>query len=150
MAMGKRCRHAAVQRRTETGVHRLTGPAELRESTPSSRSAGKVGLTRQHAARTSARILLFSTMVASTAGTAFGAGQAATQINTSQTTQDVQRALGDERDLRPVEVSVEGSEVTLRGRVPTLWAKSEAIRKTLEVDGVETVVSELGDSSRRG
>ena len=61
-------------------------------------------------------------MVASTAGTAFGAGQAATQINTSQTTQDVQRALGDERDLRPVEVSVEGSEVTLRGRVPTLWA----------------------------
>ena len=82
-------------------------------------------------------------MVASTAGTAFGAGQAATQINTSQTTQDVQRALGDERDLRPVEVSVEGSEVTLRGRVPTLWAKSEAIRKTLEVDGVETVVSEL-------
>ena len=102
---------------------RLTGPAELREWRPRRRAPhGKVGLTRQHSARTSARILLFSTMVASTAGTAFGAGQAATQINTSQTTQDVQRALGDERDLRPVEVSVEGSEVTLRGRVPTLWA----------------------------
>ena len=98
---------------------------------------------RPHAARASVRILLFSTVLASTAGTAFSAGQAAAQINASQITQDVQRTLGDERDLRPIEVSVEGSEVTLRGRVPTLWAKSEAIRKTLDVDGVETVASEL-------
>ena len=98
---------------------------------------------RPHAARASVRILLFSTVLASTAGTAFSAGQAAAPINSSQIKEDVQRILGDERDLRRIEDSVEGSEVTLRGRVPTLWAKSEAIRKTLDVDGVETVASEL-------
>ena len=82
-------------------------------------------------------------MLASTAGTAFGAGRAATQIDTSQIKQEVQRALRDERDLRSIEVSIEGSEATLRGRVPTLWAKWEAIRKTVDVRGVETVASEL-------
>ena len=93
---------------------------------------------RERAARVSVRILLFSTMLVSTAGTAFSAGQVAAQIE-----QDVQRALRAERDLRSIEVSVEGNEVTLRGRVPTFWAKSQAIKKTLEVTGVETVASEL-------
>ena len=40
-------------------------------------------------------------------------------------------------------VGVQGQEVSLKGRVPTFWAKSRAITKTLEVTGVETVVSEL-------
>ena len=82
-------------------------------------------------------------MIAATAGTSLGAVRAAPQSSTSEIKEGVQRALRRERDLRPIEVSVDGSEVTLGGRVPTLWAKSEAIRKTLEVEGVETVASEL-------
>ena len=98
----------------------------------------------QHAARTAVRTLLFSTMlVSTTTGTAFSAGWTAAQFEASQIQQGVQRALSGERDLRPIEVSVEGNEVTLRGRVPTFWAKSEAIRKALDVRGVETVASEL-------
>ena len=93
---------------------------------------------RQHVSRTSVGVLLCSTMLVSTAGIAFSAGQTAAQVE-----REVQRTLGDERDLRAIEVGVTGTEVTLMGRVPTLWAKSQAIKKTLEVAGVETVVSEL-------
>ena len=42
-----------------------------------------------------------------------------------------------------VAVTVSGGEVTLTGEVETFWSKSEAIRRALEVDGVETVVSEI-------
>lgn len=56
----------------------------------------------------------------------------------------VARALTSEGDLRRIEVSAEGREVTLTGPVPTFWAKSQAIEKALAVSGVETVVSELG------
>ena len=56
---------------------------------------------------------------------------------------DVDLALEGERDLRQITVGVQGQEVSLKGRVPTFWAKSRAITKTLEVTGVETVVSEL-------
>ena len=65
----------------------------------------------------------------------------------AQSAQKIQRGvdqiLRDERDLRRIEVSVEGSEVTLAGRVETFWAKSEAIRLALDVPGVDTVASEL-------
>lgn len=61
---------------------------------------------------------------------------------TQQIQQEVERALrGDDNDR--ITVSVAGSEVTLSGRVPHLLAKNEAIEKTLEIDGVETVASEL-------
>ena len=33
--------------------------------------------------------------------------------------------------------------MTLSGRVPTFWVKDQAIKRTLAVEGVETVVSEL-------
>ena len=92
----------------------------------------------QCAAWTSVGVLLCSTLLVSTAETAFGRGQIAAQIE-----RDVQRTLQDERDLRAIAVSVTGTAVTLTGRVPTFWAKSRAIEKTLEVTGVETVVSEL-------
>jgi osmotically-inducible protein OsmY len=62
---------------------------------------------------------------------------------TAQIKRDVERILADDRDLRGLEVSVVDSEVTLTGSVPTFWVKSEAIRKSLGVAGVETVVSEL-------
>ena len=60
-----------------------------------------------------------------------------------QVERDVRDTLRGERDLRDIEVSVEGNEVTLAGRVPTFWAKDQAIKRTLEVGGVETVISEL-------
>ena len=55
----------------------------------------------------------------------------------------VERALGGEGDMRRIEVSVEGNQVTLAGRVQTFWVKREALRLTLEVPDVDTVVSEL-------
>ena len=56
---------------------------------------------------------------------------------------EVRESLHDERDLRRIEVSVEGAEATLTGRVETFWDKDRAIKRALEVDGVETVVAEL-------
>ena len=56
---------------------------------------------------------------------------------------EVREGLRGERDLRRLDVTVAGSEVTLTGELETFWSKSEAIRRTLEVDGVETVVSEI-------
>ena len=65
----------------------------------------------------------------------------------SQITREVERRLTDGRELRralrDVDVSVQGSEVTLRGTVPNLWAKQEAIGRALQVEDVVTVASEL-------
>ena len=44
---------------------------------------------------------------------------------------------------RPSILHVDGTEVTLSGQVPTLWVKTLAIDRMLEIDGVETVASEL-------
>jgi hypothetical protein len=75
---------------------------------------------------------------------AFGASAlpAAAQT-TTQIEREVREELRGERDLRGLDVTVAGSEVTLTGKLETFWSKSEAIRRTLEVDGVETVVSEI-------
>lgn len=56
---------------------------------------------------------------------------------------EVREALRGERDLRRIDVTVQGSEATLTGRVPTFWAKRQAIERALDVDGIETVASEL-------
>lgn len=56
---------------------------------------------------------------------------------------EVRDELRRERGLRRLEVTTDGGEVTLTGRLDTFWLKSEAIRRALEVDGVETVVSEI-------
>ena len=58
-------------------------------------------------------------------------------------TRAVEVALRDDLDLETVEFHVEGTEVTLSGQVPTLWVKTLAIDRMLEIDGVETVASEL-------
>ena len=65
---------------------------------------------------------------------------------------EVRDALRRERGLRRLEVATNGSEITLTGRLDTFWLKSEAIRRALDVDGVETVVSEiiLPEASDRG
>ena len=49
----------------------------------------------------------------------------------------------DGRDLRRVDVSVEGDEAILSGRVPHFWAKDQAIKRALDVEGIDTVASEL-------
>lgn len=69
-------------------------------------------------------------------------GRAASQ-SSSQVEQEVREALRRERDLRRLEIAVAGGEVTLTGELRTFWSKSEAIRRALEVDGVETIVSEI-------
>ena len=56
---------------------------------------------------------------------------------------EVREELRRERGLRRLEVRTDGGEVTLAGGLDTFWLKSEAIRRALEVDGVETVVSEI-------
>ena len=56
---------------------------------------------------------------------------------------EVGAVLRGERDVRGVDYRVEGREVTLSGEVPTLWAKTRAIDRVLEIDGVDAVASEL-------
>ena len=70
-----------------------------------------------------------------------GAAQSAVQA-------DVQEVFRGDSDLRTIEVSVNGTEVTLGGRVPTFWIKAQAIKKALAVAGVESVVSELDIPAR--
>ena len=67
-----------------------------------------------------------------------GTAQTSTRIE-----REVRESLRGERDLRRLDATATGSEVTLTGEVETFWAKSEAIRRVLEVDGVETVVTEI-------
>ncbi len=57
--------------------------------------------------------------------------------------QAVERELREDRALRRLEVSVDGDEVTLTGRVRNFWEKNEALRRTFDVRGVGTVVSEI-------
>lgn len=56
---------------------------------------------------------------------------------------EVRDALRRDRGLRQLEVAANGGEVTLAGRLDTFWLKSEAIRRALDVGGVETVVAEI-------
>ena len=55
----------------------------------------------------------------------------------------VKRALSGQSDLRRLAVTADGGQITLKGRVPTLWLKMDAVKRTLKVDGVKTVVSEM-------
>jgi osmotically-inducible protein OsmY len=62
---------------------------------------------------------------------------------TDQLERDVREEVHGDRDLRRLEVQVTGTEVTLTGDLKNFWLKSEAIRRALEVDGIETVASEI-------
>ena len=70
-------------------------------------------------------------------------GAAPASAQPSERLERVRDELRRERGLRRLEVAVNGSEVTLTGRLDSFWLKSEAIRRALEVDGVETVASEI-------
>ena len=61
----------------------------------------------------------------------------------SERLERVRDELRRERGLRRLEVAIDGNEVTLSGSLDNFWLKSEAIRRALEVDGVETVASEI-------
>ena len=56
---------------------------------------------------------------------------------------EVGAVLREEADLRRIDYRVDGAEVTLSGEVATLWAKTRAIDRVLEIEGVDTVASEL-------
>ena len=72
-----------------------------------------------------------------------GAGAGAAAQSDTALARAVEDALDDERALRRLEVSVAGGEVTLSGSLRNFWEKSEALRITFDVDGVETVASEI-------
>ena len=77
-------------------------------------------------------------VVAGATASASAAGQSPEQLR-----QAVERELREDRALRRLDVSVAGDEVTLTGRVRNFWEKNEALRRTFEVRGVGTVVSEI-------
>ena len=68
---------------------------------------------------------------------------AAAAVQNDALARAVEEALDDERALRRVEVSAAGGEVTLTGSLRNFWEKSEALRIAFDVEGVETVVSEI-------
>jgi len=51
----------------------------------------------------------------------------------------VTRSLSGNGELRRLKVTVEGSEVTLTGRLPNLWHKMDAVKRALKVEGIKTV-----------
>jgi osmotically-inducible protein OsmY len=66
---------------------------------------------------------------------AFRAGQTADTAVVAA----VKRALAGDDNLRRLTVSVSGTEVTLAGKLPTLRAKLDAVKRVLKVEGVKTV-----------
>ena len=89
------------------------------------------------------RLASAATVVAITfPGAGIGAAAAAAQ-SPEQIRQSVERELREDRALRELEVTVDGNEVTLAGPVRTFWEKNEALRRTFDVEGVETVASEI-------
>lgn len=73
----------------------------------------------------------------------FAQGAPSSDLQAARIARDVADSLQGERDLRDVEVLVEGDVVTLEGRLGTFWAKDQAIKRVLAVEGVASVVSEL-------
>jgi len=95
------------------------------------------GAVASHASEVAIQSASPSTSLCQTAP-ALDVGQQSARI-----AREVRDSLGGERDLRDIEVSVERGAVTLGGRVETFWAKDQAIRRTLAVEGVESIVSDL-------
>ena len=61
------------------------------------------------------------------------------QAGDAATVAAVTKALSGNSELRRLKVSVEGTEVTLTGRLPTLWHKLDAVKRALKVEGIKTV-----------
>lgn len=90
------------------------------------------------------RFAIVATLTLGLAQAGFATPQApGSQSPESAIVAGVKRALSNQADLRKLAVSVEGSQVTLTGRVPTLWLKMDAVKRTLKVEGVKTVASEM-------
>ncbi|HVH27872.1 MAG TPA: BON domain-containing protein [Vicinamibacterales bacterium] len=67
----------------------------------------------------------------------------AAQAGDSAVVAAVKRALSNNSDLRRLTVTAADGDITLSGRVPTLWLKQDAIKRTLKVQGVKNVLSEM-------
>jgi osmotically-inducible protein OsmY len=68
---------------------------------------------------------------------------AAAQTSDAATVEAVKRALSGDSDLRRLTVTSSGGEVTLTGRLPTLYLKQEAVERAMDVDGVKSVVADI-------
>ncbi len=65
-----------------------------------------------------------------------------------QIKRQIERKLTEEDALHSVRVTVHWQMVTLRGIVPSLWAKDKAIKQAASVDNVHSVLSELMIAAR--
>src|SRR5687767_14636859 len=74
---------------------------------------------------------------------AAGQPATATQSADSPIVAAVKRALSNDSDLRRLTVTAAGGDVTLTGRVSTLALKLEAVKRTLKVEGVKNVVTDI-------
>jgi len=86
----------------------------------------------------SAAVLVLTCALLSVAPPPAFAGQG-TQGSPTGTVAAVTKALSGNGELRRLKVSVDGSEVTLTGRLPNLWHKMDAVKRALKVDGIKTV-----------
>jgi osmotically-inducible protein OsmY len=68
---------------------------------------------------------------------------AVAQTSDAATVEAVKRELSGDSDLRRLAVTASGAEVTLTGRIPTLFLKQEAVKRALKVKGVKNVVTEI-------
>ena len=68
---------------------------------------------------------------------------ASVQMSDGRMKVEVEQQLRSSDFGRRLIVSVEGHVVTLSGTVPTLWAKRDAIKRTLKVPGVESIASDI-------
>ena len=88
--------------------------------------------------------LMLLTLVAALAPQTTSAAMATEAEQTAtQTQRAAAEALRDEDDLDRLEVTVSAAEATVSGPVPHLFAKNRAIQLMLEIDGIDTVASEI-------
>ena len=76
-------------------------------------------------------------------GTTAAAPSAAAGQRPAAVLAEVGAALRSEIGPGIVDYRIDGTEVTLSGEVATLWVKTRAVDRVLEIDGVDTVASEL-------
>ena len=132
--------YAGGRRGSTTIFHMGQRATGERSDTPARRSRGPMRgpvLRRRVDPRVGVVALLTSLAVAS------GGAVGQTARSGEAIAGDLREALAAQRGGESVEFVLDGDEVTLRGRVANLWIKSRLVESALEVDGVETVASEL-------
>ena len=120
------------------GQARLVGEGPMTKASPGS---GHHGCLRRGGRQPAARIGLAALLALS--GLIVAAPPSAGQPSPTAVLAEVGAVLRAEADLRRIDYRVDGTEVTLSGEAPTLWVKTRAIDRVLDIEGVDTVASEL-------